>query len=75
MVNYAKDELHMYGANPVIFEAATEKMAWGQFGSKAVNPNIILRMEFMDRSNFSTLVSETPDNVCKILGIDEKMTG
>lgn len=29
----------------------------------------------MDRSNFSTLVSETPDNVCEILGIDEKMTG
>ena len=53
LVNYAKDELHMYGANPTIFEAATEKMAWGQFESKAVNPNIIRRMEFMDRSLFS----------------------
>ena len=53
LVNYAKDELHMYGANPAIFEAATEKMAWGQFESKAVNPNIIRRMEFMDRSLFS----------------------
>ena len=53
LVNYAKDELHMYGANPAIFEAATEKMAWGQFESKAVNPNIIRRIEFMDRSLFS----------------------
>ncbi len=53
LVNYAKDELHMYGANPAIFEAATEKMAWGQFESKAVNPNIIRRMEFMDRSLFT----------------------
>ncbi|WP_299998488.1 phage integrase SAM-like domain-containing protein [uncultured Alistipes sp.] len=53
LVNYAKDELHMYGANPTIFEAATEKMAWGQFESKAVNPNIIRRMEFMDRSLFT----------------------
>ena len=44
---------HMYGANPAIFEAATEKMAWGQFESKAVNPNIIRRIEFMDRSLFS----------------------
>lgn len=43
----------MYGANPAIFEAATEKMAWGQFESKAVNPNIIRRIEFMDRSLFS----------------------
>lgn len=43
----------MYGANPIIFEAAAEKMAWGQFESKAVNPNIIRRMEFMDRSLFS----------------------
>ena len=43
----------LYGANPAIFEAATEKMAWGQFESKAVNPNIIRRMEFMDRSLFS----------------------
>ena len=51
--SYAKDELHMYGANPAIFEAATEKMAWGQFESKAVNPNIIRRIEFMDRSLFS----------------------
>lgn len=25
LVNYAKDELHMYGANPAIFEAATER--------------------------------------------------
>lgn len=53
LVNYAKDELHMYGANPAIFEAATEKMAWGQVESKAVNPNIIRRIEFMDRSLFS----------------------
>lgn len=53
LVNYAKDELHMYGANPSIFEAATEKMAWGQFESKAVNPNIIRRMEFLDRSLFT----------------------
>jgi hypothetical protein len=28
-------------------------MAWGQFESKAVNPNIIRRIEFMDRSLFS----------------------
>ena len=53
LVNYAKDELNMYGANPSIFEAATEKMAWGQFESKAVNSNIIRRMEFMDRSLFT----------------------
>lgn len=46
----------MYGANPIIFEAAAEKMAWGQFESKAVNPNIIRRMEFMDRSLFSEQV-------------------
>ena len=44
----------MYGANPTIFEAATEKMAWRQFEFKAVNPNIIRRMEFMDRSLFSS---------------------
>lgn len=31
-------------------------MAWGQFESKAVNPNIIRRMEFMDRSLFSEQV-------------------
>lgn len=53
LVNHAADELHMYGANPAIFEAVTEKMAWGQFESKAVNVNIIRRIEFMDRSLFS----------------------
>lgn len=66
LVNYAKGELHMYGANPVIFETATEKMARGQFG-----PRPLIRTS---SSNFSTLVSETPDKVCEILGIDEKMT-
>jgi len=53
LINCTKDGLHMYGANPVIFEAATEKMTWGQFESKAVDPNIIRHMEFMDHSLFS----------------------
>lgn len=42
----------MYGANSAIFEAAAEKMAWGQFESKAVNSNIIRRMGFMDCNLF-----------------------
>lgn len=29
LVNHAADELHMYGANPAIFESAAEKMARG----------------------------------------------
>lgn len=50
LVNHAADGLHMYGANPAIFEFVTEKMAWGQFESKAVNVAIVHRIEFMDRS-------------------------
>lgn len=43
----------MYGTNPAIFKATAEKMAWGQFESKTVDPNIIRRIEFIDRSLFS----------------------
>lgn len=46
----AKEE--MYGANPEIFASVREKMAWGQFESKAVNANIIRRIEYIDRSLF-----------------------
>lgn len=51
LVKHAAKE-GMYGANPDIFSAVREKMAWGQFESKAVDANIIRRMEFMDRSIF-----------------------
>lgn len=51
LVKYAAKE-EMYGANPEIFAAVREKMAWGQFESKAVNANIIRRMEYIDRSLF-----------------------
>lgn len=53
LVNHAADKLGMYGADPSIFEAVVEKMAWGQFESKAVSVNIIRRIGFIDRSLFS----------------------
>lgn len=49
VVNYAAKE-EMYGADPEIFGSVREKMAWGQFESKAVDANIIRRIEYMDRS-------------------------
>lgn len=53
LVNYAAEKLRMYGADPKIFEAVEDKMEWGQFESKAVDSNIIRRIEFMDRSLFT----------------------
>ena len=53
LVNHATDKLGMYGADPSIFEAVAEKMAWGQFELKAVSVNIIRRIKFIDRSLFS----------------------